>query len=175
MRAKVVCQAGKMIDEKWVEMSDATEAIDDAQALYEDKDFAGAVALLEKALTMAGSGVKRDRSKPAELSLGERQSIFYNLTANHALLNDVPKAARCLELLFDSGYGNPKLYGIARAAEDAQRLAVDSDLANLRADVIFAELVSKYSASPSALAVQLDPGSSSVGRAIKGVNDKFKA
>ena len=82
-RGSVVAKVGRSGVNKftgepeWVEISDAAAAIEDAQAQYEAKDFAAAVKTLEGALKMSGSGVRRDRAKPAELSLGEQQAVFY--------------------------------------------------------------------------------------------------
>ena len=52
----------------WVETSDAGAAIAEAQMMYDAGDFTTAVSTLEKALKLGGSGTKRDRAKPAELS-----------------------------------------------------------------------------------------------------------
>ena len=65
----------------WVQKSDCAEGIEEAQALYDAGDLTAAVKTLEGALKLSGGGTKRDRSKPAELSTGERQAIFYNLMA----------------------------------------------------------------------------------------------
>jgi len=48
--------------------SDAGAGIAEAQVMYDAGDFTTAVSTLEKALRLGGSGTKRDRAKPAELS-----------------------------------------------------------------------------------------------------------
>ena len=113
---------------EWVEISDAAAAIEDAQEQYGAGDFAGAVKTLEGALKLGGSGVKRDRSKPAELSLGEKQSIFYNLTSAHSKLGAVDRGLEALEALLQAGYCSAQLYGFGKANEDYVRLLRDPDL-----------------------------------------------
>ena len=74
---------GKLVGETWVQQSDAEDYIEEGQRAFQSEEYATAIALFEKALTSEGSGTKRDRTKPAELSLGEKQSAYYNLAASH--------------------------------------------------------------------------------------------
>ena len=172
-RGSVVAKVGRSGVNKftgepeWVEISDAAAAIEDAQAQYEAKDFAAAVKTLEGALKMSGSGVRRDRAKPAELSLGEQQAVFYNLMCAHSQLGDVDKAIASLEAVLRAGYCSAQLYGFGKANEDYERLMRDEDLEAARADPRFKQVVDRYNVEPSELQLQLDPSQSVIGRAMK--------
>ena len=152
---------------EWVEISDAAAAIEDAQEQYGAGDFAGAVKTLEGALKLGGSGVKRDRSKPAELSLGEKQAIFYNLTSAHSKLGAVDRGLEALEALLQAGYCSAQLYGFGKANEDYVRLLRDPDLESVRGDARFKQIVDKYQVTPTELQLQMDPSQSVIGRAMK--------
>lgn len=172
-RGSVVAKVGRSGVNKftgepeWVEISDAAAAIEDAQAQYEAKDFAAAVKTLEGALKMSGSGVRRDRAKPAELSLGEQQAVFYNLMCAHSQLGDVDKAIASLEAVLRAGYCSAQLYGFGKANEDYERLMRDGDLEAAREDPRFKQVVDRYNVEPSELQLQLDPSQSVIGRAMK--------
>ena len=172
-RGSVVAKVGRSGVNKftgepeWVEISDAAAAIEDAQAQYEAKDFTAAVKTLEGALKMSGSGVRRDRAKPAELSLGEQQAVFYNLMCAHSQLGDVDKAIASLEAVLRAGYCSAQLYGFGKANEDYERLMRDGDLEAAREDPRFKQVVDRYNVEPSELQLQLDPSQSVIGRAMK--------
>ena len=154
-------------ESEWIEVSDASAAVADAQELYERGEYDEAVTTLEGALKLGGSGTRRDRSKPAELSLGEQQACFYNLTSAHSRLGDVDKALKSLELTLRAGYGSAQLYGFGRANEDYERLMRDEGLEAVRADARFKQLVDQFNVEPSELQLQLDPSQSVIGRAMK--------
>ena len=172
-RASVIANVGRSKtneltgEPEWVEISDAAAAIEDAQEQYGAGDFAGAVKTLEGALKLGGSGVKRDRSKPAELSLGEKQSIFYNLTSAHSKLGAVDRGLEALEALLQAGYCSAQLYGFGKANEDYVRMLRDPDLESVRGDARFKQIVDKYQVTPTELQLQLDPSQSVIGRAMK--------
>ena len=128
----------------------------------------------EKALTSEGSGTKRDRTKPAELSLGEKQSAYYNLAASHGKMGHWDLAFASLELTFQSGYANGRLYGLGRAARDFQRLEMDKDLEELKKDERWKTILTKYRVRGSEIAFQLDPSNSSIGKAIEMMSKKNK-
>ena len=172
-RASVIANVGRSKTNEltgepdWVEISDAAAAIEDAQEQYGAGDFAGAVKTLEGALKLGGSGVKRDRSKPAELSLGEKQAIFYNLTSAHSKLGAVDRGLEALEALLQAGYCSAQLYGFGKANEDYVRLLRDPDLESVRGDARFKQIVDKYQVTPTELQLQMDPSQSVIGRAMK--------
>ena len=172
-RASVIANVGRSKtneltgEPEWVEISDAAAAIEDAQEQYGAGDFAGAVKILEGALKLGGSGVKRDRSKPAELSLGEKQAIFYNLTSAHSKLGAVDRGLEALEALLQAGYCSAQLYGFGKANEDYVRLLRDPDLESVRGDARFKQIVDKYQVTPTELQLQMDPSQSVIGRAMK--------
>ena len=172
-RASVIANVGRSKtneltgEPEWVEISDAAAAIEDAQEQYGAGDFAGAVKTLEGALKLGGSGVKRDRSKPAELSLGEKQAIFYNLTSAHSKLGAVDRGLEALEALLQAGYCSAQLYGFGKANEDYVRLLRDPDLESVRGDARFKQIVDKYQVTPTELQLQMDPSQSVIGRAMK--------
>eukprot|EP00227_Mantoniella_beaufortii_P022135 CAMPEP_0197579752 /NCGR_PEP_ID=MMETSP1326-20131121/3691_1 /TAXON_ID=1155430 /ORGANISM="Genus nov. species nov., Strain RCC2288" /LENGTH=188 /DNA_ID=CAMNT_0043143301 /DNA_START=46 /DNA_END=608 /DNA_ORIENTATION=- len=156
-RTAVVSRAGREEtnsltgESGWVQKSDATEGIEEAQSLYEAGDLNAAVQTLEGALKMSGSGTRRDRSKPAELSTGERQAIFYNLMACHSKLGNVERSLEAMEATLRAGYGSASLYGFGKAAEDYDRLMADPDLVALREDAKFKQVIGQYKIEPSEL------------------------
>ena len=172
-RASVIANVGRSKtneltgEPEWVEISDAAAAIEDAQEQYGAGDFAGAVKTLEGALKLGGSGVKRDRSKPAELSLVEKQAIFYNLTSAHSKLGALDRGLEALEALLQAGYCSAQLYGFGKANEDYVRLLRDPDLESVRGDARFKQIVDKYQVTPTELQLQMDPSQSVIGRAMK--------
>lgn len=165
-------RAGKLIDETWVELSDASFAIEHGRDLYATGAFTDALREFERALTLPGSGTKRDRAKPAELSLGERQAALYNAAACRCAMGEVDNALLALEGCFKAGYANPRTYGAARGMRDLDAMWDDDDLKLATRTEEFRALVKKYKVTPNALALQFDVGNSMIGRAIESVNDK---
>jgi hypothetical protein len=79
-----------------------------------------------------------------------------------------------LELTFQSGYANGRLYGLGRAARDYELLEHDSDFENLRKDERWNTILTKYRVKGSELAFQLDPSNSSVGKAVELMSKRKK-
>ena len=97
---------GKLVGDAWVNTSDCEDFIEAGCAKFQSSDYQSAVTFFEKALTAEGAGTKRDRTKPAELTMGEKQSAYYNLTACHAKMENWDLAFASLELTFQSRYAN---------------------------------------------------------------------
>lgn len=154
-------------ESEWVEVSDAAAAIERGQAMYEAKEYDAAIAEWEGALKLGGSGTKRDRAKPAELSLGEKQAAFYNLMCAHSMTGDLDRSVQALEAALRAGYCSAELYGFGKANEDYARLMRDPDLAAVRGDARFAQVIGQYKVEPTELQLQLDPSQSVIGRAMK--------
>lgn len=173
-RRRFRTHGGKLVGETWVQQSDAEDYIEEGQRAFQSEEYATAIALFEKALTSEGSGTKRDRTKPAELSLGEKQSAYYNLAASHGKMGHWDLAFASLELTFQSGYANGRLYGLGRAARDFQRLEMDKDLEELKKDERWKTILTKYRVRGSEIAFQLDPSNSSIGKAIEMMSKKNK-
>ena len=173
-RRRFRTHGGKLVGETWVQQSDAEDYIEEGQRAFQLEEYATAIALFEKALTSEGSGTKRDRTKPAELSLGEKQSAYYNLAASHGKMGHWDLAFASLELTFQSGYANGRLYGLGRAARDFQRLEMDKDLEELKKDERWKTILTKYRVRGSEIAFQLDPSNSSIGKAIEMMSKKNK-
>jgi len=152
---------------EWVEVSDAAAAIEEGQELYDTEDYTGAIAKWEQALKLGGSGTKRDRAKPAELSFGEKQAVYYNTACAHAALGDPDSGLKALEAALKEGYCSPQLYGIGGASEQHARLMRDAGLAKLAEDPRFQPLVGKYKVTATEMQIQTDPSQSSVVRALK--------
>ena len=134
---------------EWVEVSDASAAIEQGQELYEAKEYVAAISTWEAALKLGGSGTKRDRSKPAELSLGEKQAVFYNLMCAQSTVGNVDKGLEALEAALRNGYCSAQLYGFGKANEDYERLMRDADLATIRDDARFAKIIGEYKVEPT--------------------------
>jgi len=171
-RRRVARRGGKLVGETWVNTSDAEDFIEAGREEFQSENYASAITLFEKALTAEGSGTKRDRTKPAELSLGEKQSAYYNLAAAHAKMENWDLAFASLELTFQSGYANGRLYGLGRAARDYEQLEFDEDLKDLKRDERWSEVMEKYRVKGSEIAFQLDPSNSSIGKAVEMMSRK---
>ena len=57
------------------------------------------VIYAEKGLKLPGSGTKRDRAKPRELTQGETRTLLYNIACCQAELEDFPKVCSLLTWL----------------------------------------------------------------------------
>ena len=171
-RARARPNAGRLVGESWVEMSDASSAIEDGRELFAAGEHERALAALERALTLSGSGTRRDRSKPAELSLGERQAALYNIASARCAIGDAENALLAIEGCFKAGYANPRAYGASRAINDLNAMWSDDDLTLATRTEEFKELVEKYKVQPSGLAMQFDWSGSVVGSVVNAVNDK---
>ena len=86
-------------------MSESTAAIREGCDLFAAGDAAGALARFQAALTLPGSGIKKDRAKPAELSTGEKQAAYFNCAVAHGALGEVEDGLEAIEMAFRCGYG----------------------------------------------------------------------
>jgi tetratricopeptide (TPR) repeat protein len=168
-----IARAGKLVGESWVELSDASYAIENGRELFAAGDVEGALAEFERALTLPGSGTKRDRSKPAELSSGERQAALYNIASARCALGDADAALVALEGCLKAGYANPRSYGAARAMRDLDAMWDDEDLKLATRTDAFRALTRKYKVIPNAMALQFDFGNSVIGGVVEAVNEKL--
>jgi hypothetical protein len=94
------CRAGRAQN-----VSESTQAIRDGCELFAAGDAAKALLRFQESLTLPGSGVKKDRNKPAELSTGEKQSAYFNCAVAHAALGEVDEGLEALEMCLRCGYG----------------------------------------------------------------------
>jgi len=125
------------------EPTTAKEAIERGLDVYETQDYAGALADFELALRLPGTGVKRDKKKPAELSNGEKYSALYNIACCQAQLGELRSAMLALAGCMEAG------------CEAYDRMREDPDLEPLRAYPEFEGLIRKF--EPQGLAKQFDP------------------
>lgn len=165
--------AGKLVGESWVELSDASYAIETGRELFASGDARGALEEFERALTLPGNGTKRDRAKPAELSNGERQAALYNIASARCALDDKDGALVALDGCFKAGYANPRTYGAARGMRDLDAMWADEDLKLATRTDAFRDMVKKYKVTPNALALQFDFSNSIIGGAVEAVNEKL--
>lgn len=133
-----------------VEPTTAKEAIERGLDVYETKDYAGALAAFEQAFNLPGTGVKRDKKKPAELSNGEKYSALYNIACCQAQLGEHREGMVALAGCMEAGY------------EDYDNLREDPDLEPLRQYPEFEGLIRKF--EPQGLAKQFDPKQSALYR-----------
>lgn len=120
----------------------ARESIEMGLETYQEKDYEGALALFRQALTLPGTGIKRDKKKPNELSVGERYSALYNIACCQAQLGMLEDALDTLASCMEAGY------------EDYENLRQDPDLEPLRTSPEFEELIETF--EPKGLAKQFD-------------------
>ena len=155
--------------------SESSAAIRDGIAKFDAGDAAAALALFQSALTLPGSGIRKIRNQPAELSTGEKQAAYYNCAVAHAALGEVDNGLEALECAFKTGFGDWVRHGTAQAIRDYALLTESEELAPLRAGPEFAALLDKYKLVPSRLALELDFSSSALGRFTAEANSSFKA
>ena len=166
-------RAGKLVGESWVELSDASYAIENGRERFAAGDAEGALAEFERALGLPGGGTKRDRAKPAELSSGELQAATYNIASARCALGDGDGALVALEECFRAGYANPRSYGASKAMRDLDAMWNDEDLKLATRGDAFRALTKKYRVVPNAVAMQFDFGNSIVGGVVEAVNEKL--
>ena len=156
-------------------LSESSAAIRDGIAKFDAGEAAAALSLFQSALTLPGSGTRKIRTQPAELSTGEKQAAYYNCAVAHAALGEVEDGLEALECAFRSGFGDWVRHGTAQAIRDYALLTESDELAPLRTSPAFEALLDKYKLVPSRLAVELDFSSSALGRFAEASNKSFKA
>lgn len=156
-------------------LSESSAAIRDGIAKFDAGDAAGALALFQAALKLPGSGQRKIRGTPAELSVGEKQAAYFNCASSHAALGEVEYGLEALEMAFQCGFGDWVRHGAAQAIQDYNMLCESEELAPLRTSPAFEALLDKYKLVPSRLAVELDFSSSALGRFAAKSNKSFKA
>lgn len=117
------------------EPNDARSAIAIGLKLTDAKEWEEAQKYFERALELPGTGIKRFRDKPPQISDGEKMAALYNIACCQSQLgepeniqNGLIALAGCLE----SGYDN------------FNQLRSDSDLENLRKDAKFEGLLKRF-------------------------------
>ena len=98
---------------------DAASAIALGLSLFR-ADPRAALAQFVSALDMPGSGPRRTKGKPAELSTGELQAALFNAACCHAQLGEASEGVAALQAAVDAGF------------DDWAALRQDADLAPLR-------------------------------------------
>jgi tetratricopeptide (TPR) repeat protein len=120
---------------KYGEPNDARSAIAIGLTLTDAKEWEEAQKYFERALELPGTGIKRFRDKPPQISDGEKMAALYNIACCQSQLgqpeniqNGLIALAGCLE----SGYDN------------FNQLRSDPDLENLRKDDKFEGLLKRF-------------------------------
>jgi len=131
-------RAGNLPDKdviKYGEPNDARSAIAIGLTLTDAKEWEEAQKYFERALELPGTGIKRFRDKPPQISDGEKMAALYNIACCQSQLgqpeniqNGLIALAGCLE----SGYDN------------FNQLRSDPDLENLRKDDKFEGLLKRF-------------------------------
>ena len=138
-----------------MQQSDAEDYIEEGQRAFQTEEYATAIALFEKALTSEGSG-RNDRRNRRNCRSG-RNRAYYNLAASHAKMGHWDVAFASLELTFQSGYANGRLYGLGRAREifNGWKWTKISRVEERRER--WKTILTKYRVRGSEIAFQLDP------------------
>lgn len=132
-------RAGNLPDKSsYGEPNDARSAIAIGLTLTDAKEWEEAQRYFERALELPGTGIKRFRDKPPQISDGEKMAALYNIACCQSQLgqpeniqNGLIALAGCLE----SGYDN------------FNQLRSDPDLENLRKDTKFEGLLKRFEKS----------------------------
>ena len=115
---------------------DAAGAIALGLNLYRENDAPAALAQFVAALDLPGSGPRRVKGKPAELSTGELQAAHFNAACCHAKLGDMSAGVEALQAAVDAGFDD----------WDALRKG-DADLAPLRQGAEWQQFVARLPAA----------------------------
>eukprot|EP00241_Pyramimonas_parkeae_P010733 CAMPEP_0114250802 /NCGR_PEP_ID=MMETSP0058-20121206/14902_1 /TAXON_ID=36894 /ORGANISM="Pyramimonas parkeae, CCMP726" /LENGTH=245 /DNA_ID=CAMNT_0001364503 /DNA_START=60 /DNA_END=797 /DNA_ORIENTATION=+ len=110
---------------------DAREAIARGIEMTSQQNYEAGLSLFQKALTLPGSGVKRNRIKPQELTEGEQVSALYNIACCHAQMGDTKQGLDALAQAINEGFED---FAVART---------DPDLAPLREEAQFEGLLAR--------------------------------
>lgn len=110
----------------------AAEAIAQGLELTGKRKYAEALEMFELGLGLPGSGVKRNRNKPGELSQGEEVSIWYNIACCHSQLQDSRAGLMAFKGALEAGF------------EDFRTARVDPDLDFLRKQPQFEGLIQRF-------------------------------
>lgn len=111
---------------------DAEEAIARGMQLTTKGDYAEALVLFEMALTLPGTGTRRDRVKARELSEGEKISALYNCACCHSLMGDAKNGLIAFAGALEVGFDN------------FDTAMTDPDLASLREEPQFEGLILRF-------------------------------
>ena len=123
-------------------------------ARYRAREVEQALELFERALTLPGSGVRRIKGSPRELTSGERQAALYNIACCQSVLGNDRDGLAAVAAALDAGCvaHDPKgavvaLYSLTSLPpprfDDYKGLRSDPDLLNLRKNSQFEVLVSR--------------------------------
>ncbi|CAD7700409.1 unnamed protein product [Ostreobium quekettii] len=99
---------------------------------YESGRFDDALALFQQALDLPGSGIRRFRNKPPEISTGEKMAALYNIACCYSGKNDVRPGLQALAACLETGY------------DDFNQLRTDPDLRQIRQDPRFEPLLKRF-------------------------------
>lgn len=102
------------------EPEDAAAAIALGLERFRSRDYAAALVQFRSSLEMPGSGPRRLKGKPAELSTGELQAALFNAACCHAQLGEASEGVDALRAAVSAGF------------DDWAALRQDADLQPLR-------------------------------------------
>jgi hypothetical protein len=113
---------------------DAASAIAQGLQAFKAGDAAAALSLFNASMELPGSGVRRTKGGPRELSQGERQAALYNAACCHALGGDTAAGLAALRACVAAGF------------DDWSALRRDADLAPLRSSPEWARFAAGFEA-----------------------------
>lgn len=125
----------------------AGAAIEQGLLVYKDGDTERALQLFQRSLTLPGTGMKRFRDKPREISDEEKQAALYNTACCLGRLGEPEDGLKAVAGCLDSGYTG---FGTMRN---------DPDMAPLRESPKFEGLLKRF-----------EPGGGFLGGFLKGFN-----
>mmetsp|Transcript_14717 Transcript_14717/g.41439 ORF Transcript_14717/g.41439 Transcript_14717/m.41439 type:complete len:211 (-) Transcript_14717:144-776(-) len=141
--------------------ADARGAIALGLKLYSDGDYEAAYNLFTKVVKdqVPGTGVKRFRDKPPATSDGEKMAALYNIACCCSQTADVETGLKALAGSLERGF------------EDWETARTDPDLAVLREDKRFEQLLSRFEPSREGpfgwLQYQMDFKNSAIARVMR--------
>lgn len=125
----------------------AGEAIEQGLQVFNEGDTVRALQLFQRSLTLPGTGMKRFRDKPREISDEEKQAALYNTACCLGRMGEPEEALKAVAGCLDNGY------------TDFDVLRRDPDLAPVRESPKFEGLLKRF-----------EPGDGFFSGILKGFN-----
>ncbi|KAL6779393.1 hypothetical protein ACKKBG_A12160 [Auxenochlorella protothecoides x Auxenochlorella symbiontica] len=131
-RPPVPCRGRRLVPHALSRPDTAAAAIAQGIELCREKKYDAAQGLFEAALELPGTGTKRFRNKPPQISNSERIAALYNIACCQGQLGNIQNGMIALAGALESGYA------------EFDQMRNDPDLAPLRESPKFEGLLQRF-------------------------------